>query len=170
MRGHRVCWHEIDSEAEHPIMANIQRATERRKRVLRLVTNDFISNSFRMSDFRNAYAYNLSKNKHRLVAGSWCVGYIHQTSSAVTSVEATSTTNNDQQWNRRIRLASCRRHAKQTWLHKAWVAYVLVNTHVHLVRRRRLLVVATALQVIDQLTAAAGATTPAVNITCWLNT
>jgi TIR domain len=69
--GYRVCYHERDFRPGDLIMKNIQRAIERSKRVICLLTPDFVKSEFCMMEFRGAWSHHTRIKKRRLVVVKW---------------------------------------------------------------------------------------------------
>jgi hypothetical protein len=69
--GYHVCYHARDFPFGSPILSSIQHAIEHSKRVICLVSHDFLSSEFCMLEFRSAWQRCLTLKKHRLIAIKW---------------------------------------------------------------------------------------------------
>jgi len=69
--GYRVCYHARDFPLGGVITASIERAIEHSKRVICLMSNDFIRSEMCMLEFLSAWHWNISRHKHRLIVIKW---------------------------------------------------------------------------------------------------
>jgi len=65
--GYRVCYHERDFYPGTLILRNIRRSIEHSKRVICLLSGDFLKSGFCMLEFHEAWHWNLQRKKHRLI-------------------------------------------------------------------------------------------------------
>lgn len=69
--GYRVCYHERDFLPGSLITDNIQKAIERSKRVVCLLTRNFMRSDFCMMEFRGAWNHSTRLKKRRLLVLKW---------------------------------------------------------------------------------------------------
>ena len=65
--GYQVCYHEDDFLPGRPILSNIEQAIEHSKRVICLLTTNFLRSGYCMLEFRAAYSWNVRHKRHRLI-------------------------------------------------------------------------------------------------------
>jgi len=65
--GYRVCYHTRDFPLGALILRSIQQSVERSKRVICLLSEDFLSSEFCMLEFRTAWQWNIEHKRHRLI-------------------------------------------------------------------------------------------------------
>ena len=65
--GYRVCYHSRDFPLGGVILRSIQQSIERSKRVICLLSEDFLSSEFCMLEFRTAWQWNVEHKRHRLI-------------------------------------------------------------------------------------------------------
>ena len=66
--GYKVCYHERDFLPGVPIFENIEKAVNRSKRVVCLVSNRFIKSGYCMAEFSISHNRDVQMRKNRLVA------------------------------------------------------------------------------------------------------
>jgi len=69
--GYKVCYHERDFPPGALIFDTIQSAIVHSKRVVCLLTQNFMNSDYCMLEFRAAWDRNLKQRKHRLVVIKW---------------------------------------------------------------------------------------------------
>jgi len=69
--GYRVCYHERDFSPGILITENIQRAIERSKRAVCLMSRNFLQSSLCMIEFRGAWSHHTRIKKRRLLVIKW---------------------------------------------------------------------------------------------------
>jgi len=69
--GYRVCYHARDFPLGGVITASIEWAIQHSKRVICLMSNDFIRSEMCMLEFLSAWHWNIKRHKHRLIVIKW---------------------------------------------------------------------------------------------------
>ena len=69
--GYRICYHARDFLPGEVITASIQSAIEHSKRVVCLMSNEFVRSEMCMLEFLSAWHLNVDRHKHRLVVIKW---------------------------------------------------------------------------------------------------
>jgi len=69
--GYKVCYHERDFLPGNIITASIQSAIEHSKRVICLMSNEFLRSGMCMLEFHVASNLNIRRRKHRLIVIKW---------------------------------------------------------------------------------------------------
>jgi len=69
--GYKVCYHERDFLPGEIITASIQSAIEHSRRVICLMSNEFLRSSMCMLEFHVASNLNIERRKHRLIVIKW---------------------------------------------------------------------------------------------------
>jgi len=69
--GYRVCYHARDFPLGGVITASIEWAIEHSKRVVCLMSNDFVASEMCMLEFYSAWQLNIDHRKHRLIVIKW---------------------------------------------------------------------------------------------------
>jgi len=69
--GYKVCYHERDFLPGSMILDNIQSAIEHSKRVICLMSNEFLRSPMCMFEFDVAWKLNIRRRKHRLIIIKW---------------------------------------------------------------------------------------------------
>jgi len=69
--GYRICYHARDFPLGGIITESIQWAIEHSKRVVCLMSNEFVRSEMCMLEFLSAWHLNIARHKHRLIVVKW---------------------------------------------------------------------------------------------------